>query len=194
VSRYAPLTELLTNRPEVEVILTFAELSELIGALPPSARLHLAWWANSVEGHAHAAAWLDAGRLAKVDFLHGRVTFTIDAPEPRPRAAHSVSAPVELTQTIEGMQAGLHFAWMAALDITLAGGRLAMPRLPSQPGIYRFTLNGEHRIYESYYVGESDNLVRRPTQPHQCTDAGPVARDPQPRGIGRGGRRPGGIL
>jgi hypothetical protein len=81
MSRYDALRELLAARSELEVVMSFTELEVVIGALPPSARLHPAWWANSVAGHAHAAAWLEAGRVAKPDFLQTQVMFVKGTPE-----------------------------------------------------------------------------------------------------------------
>jgi hypothetical protein len=36
-----------------------------------------------------------------------------------------------------------------------------MPRLPEQPGTYRFTIKGRDRSSNRFYIGESDNLSRR---------------------------------
>jgi hypothetical protein len=61
--RYHPLAAWLEGRPlvESEAELSFGQIEELIGRrLPPSARLHQAWWANS-ESHSQARAWLGAG-------------------------------------------------------------------------------------------------------------------------------------
>ena len=64
------------------VIMTFTEIDSVVGGLPPSARQHNAWWANSVTAHRHARAWLNARRTASVDFNAGRVTFTLGAAPP----------------------------------------------------------------------------------------------------------------
>jgi hypothetical protein len=57
--KYVPLREhLAATRAPVEV--SFADIDRLVGGLPPSARDHREWWANT-HGHTHANAWLDAG-------------------------------------------------------------------------------------------------------------------------------------
>ncbi len=41
---------------------SFAEIESITGfALPPAARLHRPWWANQMNGHSHALAWMAAG-------------------------------------------------------------------------------------------------------------------------------------
>ena len=41
---------------------SFGEIESIMGfALPPTARLHRPWWANQVNGHSHALAWVAAG-------------------------------------------------------------------------------------------------------------------------------------
>ena len=41
---------------------SFAEIESITGfALPPTARLHRPWWANQMNGHSHALAWMAAG-------------------------------------------------------------------------------------------------------------------------------------
>ena len=60
-SKYEPLQRTLEQRPGDEVVaLTMAEITALVGGLPPSAD-QPAWWANS-PGHVQARAWLQAGR------------------------------------------------------------------------------------------------------------------------------------
>jgi uncharacterized protein (DUF2237 family) len=61
MARYDRLRAYLEATTEARVELRFADLAELVGGLPASARNHAAWWANSRHGHSHARAWLDAG-------------------------------------------------------------------------------------------------------------------------------------
>lgn len=72
-SRYLPLRDFLAERRGSEVRMSFAEVEELVGRLPNSARLHRAWWSNS----SHVArAWRDAGwRLQSVNQAAERVVF-----------------------------------------------------------------------------------------------------------------------
>ena len=54
--------------------MSFAELEELVGRLPDSARLHRAWWSNS----SHVArVWRDVGwRLQSMNQAAEQVVFT----------------------------------------------------------------------------------------------------------------------
>lgn len=55
--------------------MTFAEVDEMVGGLPASARRYRAWWAND-RSHTQAAAWLDCDRLVvAVDLDAHSVTF-----------------------------------------------------------------------------------------------------------------------
>lgn len=75
---YEDLTALLIPRKEPTVIFAIDKLAQSIrGGLPPSARKHSAWWANSRTAQPHAHAWLDAGRQAKPDFNAGLVRFAL---------------------------------------------------------------------------------------------------------------------
>jgi hypothetical protein len=74
MNKYAALTEYLDNRTDLSFNLSFSELDRIVD-LPPSAKKHPAWWANSRNAHAHAATWLDAGFNATPDFVTGRVRF-----------------------------------------------------------------------------------------------------------------------
>lgn len=78
-SRYALLGDWLQNQPDdVErVRLSFEEIEAIIGTpLPPSARQHRAWWANSSVGHNHSQQWLEAGwRTSYINLSEQRVDF-----------------------------------------------------------------------------------------------------------------------
>jgi hypothetical protein len=39
------------------VEMSFADVADLVGGLPPSAYEHRAWWANNLD-HVHAESWL----------------------------------------------------------------------------------------------------------------------------------------
>ena len=46
--KYQPLYQYLENRYANTVVLTFAQIEDLLGfTLPDSARVHQAWWANN---------------------------------------------------------------------------------------------------------------------------------------------------
>lgn len=59
-SKYDALREHLARETGAEIAMTFTEVEDLVGPLPPSARAHRAWWSNSsnTEGQAwRAAGW-----------------------------------------------------------------------------------------------------------------------------------------
>lgn len=73
--KYSALRELLSGSSGT-VELTFVEIDELVGDLPPSARSYREWWANATR-NVQAHAWLDAGkRVAMVNLTSERVRFT----------------------------------------------------------------------------------------------------------------------
>lgn len=52
--------------------MTFEEIAEPVGGLPPSANRWQAWWENHGGAHVQAAAWLEEGwRVVELD-LRGR--------------------------------------------------------------------------------------------------------------------------
>jgi hypothetical protein len=74
VGKYDPLRDYLAGKTGSEVRMTFAEVEELVGPLPDSARVHRAWWAN--DSKVEALAWRAAGlRVASVNQSSGLVVF-----------------------------------------------------------------------------------------------------------------------
>jgi hypothetical protein len=63
VSKYTPLADYLRVQVHDSVELTFAQIDTLVNGLPPSARNHDAWWANSrtEDSHTWAHLWIAAG-------------------------------------------------------------------------------------------------------------------------------------
>ena len=64
MSKYSPFATYLKNQTADEVRLSFADIERILGDdLPPSARAHVAWWANSrtADTHNWAHLWLEAG-------------------------------------------------------------------------------------------------------------------------------------
>ena len=66
MGKYDPLRIFLENAATgvSEMTLTFQQIELILGfTLPPSARLHRAWWANpgKRDDHPHAQVWLAAG-------------------------------------------------------------------------------------------------------------------------------------
>ena len=77
-SKYADLRDFLAALDGNEVAMTFADVEELVGALPESARRHRPWWGNDSRGQ--ALAWQNAGwRVDKVDLAAEQVVFVRDA-------------------------------------------------------------------------------------------------------------------
>lgn len=78
MSKYDPLKEHLRQAGNESVFMTFADVANLVGGLPPSAERHRPWWAN----HSHpsrnvqAKGWMEAGYLAEPDIARRAVTFT----------------------------------------------------------------------------------------------------------------------
>jgi len=63
VSKYAPLADYLKAQAQDSVQLAFGQIDALVNGLPPSARNHDAWWANSrtEDSHTWAHLWIAAG-------------------------------------------------------------------------------------------------------------------------------------
>jgi hypothetical protein len=77
--RYAPLHEYLVNRYADSVVLTFAQIEDLLGgALPDTARARHEWWTSTdsvAEKSSCSDAWLLAGRTATPNLLARTVAF-----------------------------------------------------------------------------------------------------------------------
>jgi len=77
ISKYQPLLEYLRRQEQVEVILSFDEIEDILGdRLPLSARTRRAWWSNRSKGALQATAWRGADYLVKnLDLSTETVTF-----------------------------------------------------------------------------------------------------------------------
>jgi hypothetical protein len=75
----AGLHNYLVNRHADSVVLTFAQLEDLLGsALPDSARARQEWWTNKdsdADKSSCSDAWILAGRTAKANLMARTVTF-----------------------------------------------------------------------------------------------------------------------
>ena len=78
-SKYASLHDYLANRYADTVVLTFAQLEDLLGcALPDTARVQHEWWTstdNTADKSSCSDAWILAGRTATPNLLARTVTF-----------------------------------------------------------------------------------------------------------------------
>lgn len=86
MAKYDPLHRFLRrHRKSDEVVLTFAEIERIIGAILPKAVKDPAWWSNTpLQGRAgvQTRAWLEAGFQASLG--KGEVvTFTRTTMQPR---------------------------------------------------------------------------------------------------------------
>lgn len=57
--KYGPLRTHLETCGKDRLTMTFGQIEQLVGKLPKSASLHLAWWGNH-EGNSQAKAWMGA--------------------------------------------------------------------------------------------------------------------------------------
>jgi hypothetical protein len=76
--QYLLLYNYLENRYADTVVLTFAEIEDLLGfPLPEQARLHREWWldATSAAGGNHSDSWILASRTAIPDLTARTVVF-----------------------------------------------------------------------------------------------------------------------
>ena len=76
---YELLYKYLRDRYANRVVLTFAEIEDLLGfALPGQARLHREWWTDAetdVAGSPHSDSWILARRTAVPNMLARTVAF-----------------------------------------------------------------------------------------------------------------------
>lgn len=77
MSKYSPLTEHLASVPSDVVMMSFAEVEQVLGGkLPTSAQTHRAWWSNNPQNNVMTRAWLDAGfQSEQVDLTGGKLVF-----------------------------------------------------------------------------------------------------------------------
>jgi hypothetical protein len=79
MSKYDPLYVWLRHIRENRIECSFSKIESILGFdLPPSARLHRAWWANEKgeTPHSHCQSWINAGFEATEVSLFGQtVTF-----------------------------------------------------------------------------------------------------------------------
>lgn len=64
--RYGPLRAHLETCGKDRITMTFGQIEQLVGKLPKSASLHLAWWGNH-EGNSQAKAWMGAKYLVEAN-------------------------------------------------------------------------------------------------------------------------------
>lgn len=72
--KYGPLRTFLEDCQKDRISMTFKQIEELVGKLPKSASLHLAWWGNH-EGNSQAKAWMGAHYLVEANLAGRSVVF-----------------------------------------------------------------------------------------------------------------------
>lgn len=83
--KYEPLIDYLRASSDDRIVLGFSDVERIIDdRLPPSARRHLTWWANSAptDSHKWSHAWQAIGWRAQAKMADGTVTFTRREPTP----------------------------------------------------------------------------------------------------------------
>jgi len=82
-AEYRSLHKYLDDRYANTVVLTFAEIEDLLGfTLPDLARLRQEWWANAdteIPPSAQSRSWTEASRTAKPNLLAQTVVFEREA-------------------------------------------------------------------------------------------------------------------
>ena len=80
--KYQPLADWLAAQPRADVLLTFTQIEQILGAaLPPSARASTSWWMDSRPSRAQAQPRLAAGwQVAAVDRRRAVVLYRGESP------------------------------------------------------------------------------------------------------------------
>ena len=143
VGKYTRLCEHLRALKASEWQADFADIEDIVGDLPASARKHAAWWSNG--GHSHARAWMDAGfetcdlcisartvvfRRAVADRSKGPV-------RPAEARGASVRKSADAGQSIaEGATTlplcGHDFAWVTAIELDAGSDGRPLELMPQQ--------------------------------------------------------------
>lgn len=176
MSKYDKLSAYLESLSGSEWHASFRQLEAILGfALPASARLYPAWWANDAHQGRHATAWLSAGwRTDDLNLTGETVTFYRDAGAGRKAAPKSGqgsqragAAAVEFDASalpkvggINPLELSVGMTWRVLGRLTLDdSGKLVFPAVPDIAGLYRFRLLGAGQ--SRHYIGETVRLRRR---------------------------------
>ncbi|MGN6252542.1 MAG: hypothetical protein ACTHNS_12085 [Marmoricola sp.] len=100
--------------------------------------------------------------LAKLGFAVGTGSKAVQPGTRRPAASRSGSVKVADLPHLETLTVTVALTWRQAGSIVLDGQGLPLfPRLPSEPGLYRYDFGLDEGGTHTYYIGESQNLARR---------------------------------
>ena len=73
--KYAPLKQWLMTKDHESIILSFSDIANMVGGLPPSAYNHRAFWSNT-SSHPFSVAWMEAGyKVVDCDLQSQNVSF-----------------------------------------------------------------------------------------------------------------------
>lgn len=139
MSRYDTLNDKLQSFTDPTVTLSFEELDEIVDGLPDSARKYGAWWANTRTSHAHAKAWLDAGRRAQPNFGAGHVVFTANSrDEPRYWIFQPIRSDYQLPSEIATKEVGEEDEWPVIRngEDMRPGDQVMFYQMRSDQGVY----------------------------------------------------------
>lgn len=178
--KYNALRDYLRDRDaegELEIELTFEEVSSIVGGLPPSAYKHHAWWANDSKVEAVAireAGWhVNSHSLSerRVRFALGRKGGSRLARTERGDSAGIAdrtkvdAEPVEHMKdkpAISTLRMSIALSWLEIGPVSLDDDmKLKFPAMPAHPGLYRFNVSNPSGAIAAIYIGESINLRRR---------------------------------
>ena len=143
MARWSALTQYLATADDI-CRLTFDELSDVVGALPPSAFAHRAWWSGD---RPHVRAWREAGYRLDHLSMGEEVTFTRDVPSrsvSQPALPPPVDWSLEVSRANEGTEQGQQAAHRILL-VACSKGKLDHPAAAKD--LYSSTLFRSARAY-----------------------------------------------
>lgn len=172
MSKYAALRDFLITRKHGHWSPTFSEIEKVLGFnLPVSARKYPAWWANQDRrSHVQCSGWLDAGwRTSNLSLETEQVTFQYVDGTP------TETSPKDFKPTKSALTWGdvlgpknaqppikldIEVSWQHLGELFIDHKeRIAFPRTPLGPAVYRFELKQSGCV--EYYIGETEEISRR---------------------------------
>jgi hypothetical protein len=71
MGKYTPLRDFLIERDEPAVVMTFAQIEEVLGRPLPASKGSRAWWSNNPDNNVMTREWLAAGYVTEAVDLKG---------------------------------------------------------------------------------------------------------------------------
>jgi hypothetical protein len=173
MSKYDKLSAYLESLSGSEWHAGFGQLESILGfALPASARLYPAWWANDTRQGRQTMARLSAGwRTGDLNLTGETVTFYRDAgaggktaPQSGKVSQRTGATAVEFDVSalpkaggVNPLELSVGMTWRTLGYLTLGdSGNLVFPPVPDIAGLYRFRLLGAGQ--SRHYIGETVRL------------------------------------